>query len=819
MPSQRHRAAAAFRLRLIPRVLALHICLATAAAGGLGGTAWAQAPAPAAQYDIPAGPLADALGAFARQAGVALSMDAAALAGQRTQGLKGSYGVDEGFTALLRGSGHAVSKTASGGYALAPTPTAAAPQTAAARGSAGPADVTLPAVTVTDQAELSAHSEGTGSYAARAASIDKTARKLKEIPQSISVVAGALLKDQNTVSLEEALKNVTGLTVQRFDAAGIYNIFNARGFGSDTYQLDGLTVQTDANGVYLDLAAFDRVEVMRGAAGMYSGAGEPGVTINMARKRALAPFHIDAGLSAGSWKNYRTDLDVTGALTESGRVRGRVVAALQDYDTFMNNVNGGTKMVSGTLEFDLTDKTTLSLGASYQDVRSILSRGLPSWADGRLIDMPRSTAPVYDWNRQRLETTSYFAELEHRLDNDALFKFALRRQERTNEAKYVDPSPPARDGTMSALTSSAFARDDTDSTVDLYFSTPWHWAGRTHNLLLGADYRETDNQTNYAPYSGLVVRSHLFHHTPFATPAPLFNLNTNVSRAQVRSHGMYTQLRVKPTDALTLIAGGRWSWWHSYSTSNTAQPSTYEANGQFTPYAGAVLELTPSLSAYASYSEIFKPQNSLTFGGEQIKPRIGNQVEVGLKGEAMDGRVNYSGALYQLKDENRALSDIAHEGFFIASGKVRSQGFEAEIRGDISREWSLSAGYAYNDTKYLKATASQQGRTFSTFTPRHNLNLWTHYKFPEGAWAGLGLGAGVRAVSSFYSESGTITVRAPGYSVASMLVAYRFSPRLKLSLNVDNLFDKTYWEKVSYPGRQNFFGSPRSVTLSLRASF
>ncbi|QTD46366.1 TonB-dependent siderophore receptor [Ottowia testudinis] len=678
---------------------------------------------------------------------------------------------------------------------------------------------TLEAVTVTAPAAVDATTEGRASYGGKSATVGKTPLALKDIPQSVSVVTRQQLDDQNTTRLEDAMKHVTGITVQRYDAAGHYSVFSARGFGSDTYQMDGVALATDANGVYLDLAVFDRIEVLRGAAGLFSGAGEPGVTINLARKRALAPFRLQTAASVGSWAHRRADLDVTGALGTGGRVRGRLVAALQDHDTFMKHVDGGKKLLYGTLEADLSEHTTLSVGAAWQDVRSVLSRGLPTWADGTLIKLPRSAMPVLDWNRQRLETHDYFAELEHRADSDALLKLTLRRSERGNRGQYTDPTPPAPDGLMTGLTSSAFARKDVDHAADLHFNTPLAWGGRTHNLLVGADWRESTAGARYAPYPGKPMgQMNLFDPDPRAIPEPSFDLNGNVSRTRVQSRGLYGQVRVKATDALTLVGGGRMSWWRSAGVS-WGTVSDFEAKGQFTPYAAVIYELSPTLSAYASYSQIFKPQNARTAAGEQIKPRTGSQVEIGLKGEAAGGKLQYSAALYRVLDQNRALADPAHPSFSIASGKVRSQGFEAELRGQLTPSWNLALGYAYTDTKYLKGTTAQQGQPYATFTPRHNVNLWAHYRVPASVLPGLEVGAGLRAVSDFYSQSGAIRVRGPGYGVVGLQVGYQINKQLKLALNVDNLLDKTYWEKVSSPSRQNFYGAPRSVTVSLRGSF
>ena len=245
--------------------------------------------------------------------------------------------------------------------------------------------------------------------------------------------------------------------------------------------------------------------------------------------------------------------------------------------------------------------------------------------------------------------------------------------------------------------------------------------------------------------------------------------------------------------------------------------SSYDATSELTPYAAAIVDVTATLSIYSSYNEIFKAQNSRTITGAQIEPRTGRQVELGIKGEAADGLLLYTAAVYRLTDENRAVADPNNPGFSLPSGKARSQGFEAEVRGEINPSWSVSAGYAYTDTEFLRSTPAEQGRTVSSITPKHSGNLWVHHV--ADSWIeGLELSAGMRSVSDFFNGTGRTMVRGPGYTVFAAGGSYQITPRYSLSLNIDNLFDKKYWEKVSGPSRQNFFGEPRRFTISLRAS-
>lgn len=681
----------------------------------------------------------------------------------------------------------------------------------------GAADGYLPKITLT------ASKKNSTAYTAKKVAIGKTPQSVKETPQSVSVVTRQRLDDQNISTIQDAMKYVTGITVVRYDAAGTYSDFNARGYGSDTYQMDGTTLRTDSNGTYLDLAVFDRIEVLRGAAGMFSGAGEPGVSINMVRKRALADFSLSGKVSAGSWNNYRGEADITGKLSQDGALRGRLVTAVQDYDTFMNGIDGNKKLVYGTLEFDIQNNTTLSVGATYQDINTVLSRGLPISADAKLLNVSRKTSFVQDWNRQDLTTKEVFAELEHRLDNDGLIKATVRQSIRDNDAKYSDPSLPDANGDMSEFSALAFKRQDKDFSADVFLNTPFQFGGQTHNFLIGADYLKGNAKTNYSSWGTPLTGTINIHHDnqhQFAEPD--FDYNTNVWKDEIENYGIYTQLRVKPLERLTLIGGGRLSWWESVTNTtrsdgeNVNSPGEpYDAKAEFTPYAAVLFDVSQDVSLYTSYSEIFKPQSEKTASLEQIGPRTGSQIEAGVKAAVLDDRLNLSSAIYQIEDKNRAIADLSGpEGAAIAGGKARSRGFEVEASGNMTDNWQITAGYAFTRTKYVKDPA-QLGKSVNTFTPKHNFNLWTTYKLPARLVDGLSVGLGVRAVSRYYDEYEGSRVQQGGYALAAASLGYEINPRYKFALNVDNLFDKKYYEKVNYWIRQNMYGSPRSVTASL----
>jgi outer membrane receptor for ferric coprogen and ferric-rhodotorulic acid len=232
------------------------------------------------------------------------------------------------------------------------------------------------------------------------------------------------------------------------------------------------------------------------------------------------------------------------------------------------------------------------------------------------------------------------------------------------------------------------------------------------------------------------------------------------------------------------------------------------------------LDVLANWSVYGSYAEVFQPQSGTTFAGDLLEPITGGQYELGIKGELMDQRVNVSAALYRTIRSNEALSDPVNPGFSIAGGKRRAQGLEAEVSGEIAEGLNLTVGYAYNETKVLIAAQSQIGQVYAPTTPKHNFTLWANYRFPEAsALSGLEAGAGLRANSEFYSQVGTVRFVADGYTVASAFLGYNFNDHIKLSANVENLFDKKYYSKVGSATANNYYGTPRSAMVTLRLKY
>lgn len=228
---------------------------------------------------------------------------------------------------------------------------------------------------------LGANTEHTGAYTTGAMS---TATRLnlsiKETSQSISVITRQQMDDFNLNTLTDALRQTTGVTVQHLDSDRA--AYSSRGYSINNFQVDGMLNTFGRMKSDSDTIIYDRIEVVRGATGLTTGAGDPSATVNMIRKRPTAQWQAKTGVSGASHDNYYSYLDVGGPLAFDGRLRGRTVLAYRDSQSFRDNYALQREVGYGILEADLTDDTVLAVGFDYQNkhVQGTSWGTLPYWA-------------------------------------------------------------------------------------------------------------------------------------------------------------------------------------------------------------------------------------------------------------------------------------------------------------------------------------------------------------------------------------------------------------------------------------------------------
>ncbi|NMY91372.1 TonB-dependent siderophore receptor [Pseudomonas oryzihabitans] len=767
----------------------------------------------------PAQPLADALQSFARASGLQVNYDPAALVGKRAPALAGRMEPDVALQRLLAGSGLAASVSGS-------VATVAPVATQAAAGSVALDTTTISA----DDGSLTGRTttEGTRSYTTGAMSTSTgLPLSIRETPQSVSVITRQRMEDQGMTDLNDVVRYAPGVTLRKF--GGDRQEFLSRGFRIDNVMYDGLP--TTAGTFTLDslssadLSIYDRVEVVRGATGLMTGAGDPSATLNLVRKRPTAFPQVSVTTSAGSWDRYRTEVDASNKLNEAGTLRGRAVAAYEDGNSFQDVRERKRQTFYGVLEADLSDATTWTIGASKQREDKTSDWGsLPSGPNGENLHLSRSTFLSGDWAYWDQDNYTLFSDITHTFDNGWKAKLAAQQVWANSDTYSNYLTSTAADFSYSSVSdfgtaSGAYRTDSDQLNIDASVSGPLQLMGREHELMAGISRRQ-DKFYQRGGYSGATPVD-IYNFRPSSIPKPAKDtLTPYASKNTTTEEAIYAAARFNPIDPLHVIVGGRVSW---YDFDNLYSDNDYKATREVTPYAGIIYDLNDTYSVYASYTEIFKPQSEQNSGGSVLEPMTGKSYEIGLKGAYFDGALNASVALFDTIQENRAYLPANQATFcpgypaqscYSAAGEVRSRGIDAEISGQLTPNWQASAAYTLVLSQYTK-DVTYEDRRFAPEQPKHLFKAATSYQL-TGSLSNWRIGGDLQAQSETFQRVGTGEAKQDSYALVGLMAGYRFNEHWDGRVNFNNIFNEKYWQGIPTGTGSGTYGDPRNVMLSLK---
>jgi outer membrane receptor for ferric coprogen and ferric-rhodotorulic acid len=781
----------------------------------------------AQRFDVPAQPLDTALTAVADQGGVQIILMSEGIAGIRSAGVTGPMTVEEALSRALTGSGFGWRYREPRVVMIEKLPDSqGAVQLGAVRVEAGGAAGGTAGAAYAATSDP-ASTEGTGSYTTRSmGTATKMALSIRETPQAVTVISRQRLDDQVMTSITDVVQYAPGLFLSNADGPGRPS-FQARGLSVDNIMYDGLPMRFQGwvVGSMANMALFDRVEVVRGATGLVTGSGNPSAAINLVRKRPTRDFQIKGELGAGSWDNYRGEIDMSGPVDHDGHLRTRIVGSYRNSGTFRNGEKVKLGVFHNITEYDLGPDTMLMAGYTHQDDSyNVFWGGLPVSATGEHLNLPRSFKPSYDWEIKQQKSDTLFGELSHNFGRD--WKLRLAGMKVWQDAIFAGTTIVRN--ADNSLTHNAYQAtyDEDQVGLDAYLSGPLKLFGRDHDVTLGASHRSAMLRTQNYSGGGLIPGTiDLDTFDPSADTKPNF-VATTFSKAITSQQGIYGSIRLNPADMLKVILGGRVDW---LDYDNKTGSGDYRIKANKTFYAGVILDIDRHHSVYGSFTDIFQPQSTLSFApttSEQavLKPIVGKNYEAGVKGEYFDGQLNAAIALFRIDQTNRAFVPIDQTGCptfpasncAVAAGLVRSKGIDAEIQGALTPDWQISAGYTYTSIRYVKDTnPDNQGRNFSTYQPLHIAKLMTSYNFGD-----LRIGGGVTWQSRIYQQRNGYRNQQNAYAIANLFGGYKFSDHADLQVNLNNIFDKTYYRMVGNPSSPyDTYGEPRSVLATLRVKY
>ena len=640
-----------------------------------------------------------------------------------------------------------------------------------------------------DAIQLVVTGEEDGYVVPNATTATRTDTPLRDIPQSIQVIPQEVLEDQGVIRLNDALRNASGVVSSSADQRG--QRFIVRGFNGATVLRNGVRLTPGGgNFGFQELSNIERIEVLKGPASILYGNVEPGGAINLVTEQPLSEPFYEVSFRAGNRNLFEGGIDLSGPLSEDGRLLYRLNALYRSEDYHRDfDVPIERFFIAPVISWAITENTDLTVSLEYDNSRRPADfGGLPAIGD-RIAEVPFNRITGEPGDEATNETLRIGTEFEHRFSDNWRIRntFSYYRFDPTftaNVTAFVFNEPNG-DFVRAYIKNRQLSQATALQTnVVGEFST----GSIEHTLLAGVDLSwrrfESFRLIDLTPQPIFNIFNPVYgtpQPTSFSDPLP------RVGGSYTEFYGIYVQDQIQLAENLHLLAGLRYDI-VAGSTATTASRDT-----AFSPRLGVVYQPIEPLSLYASYSRSFAPNGGTTATGEFLEPERGQQFEVGARAELLGGRLVANLALFDITKQNVATADPnpLNVGASVAAGEQRSRGIELDVIGEILPGWNVVANYAYTDATITESNDNVNPEGNLLFgVPEHNANLWTTYEIQEGDLAGLGFGLGVNYVGDRFGDNANSFVL-EDYFLTNAAIFYERND-WNFALNIRNLFNVQY---------------------------
>ncbi|WP_245809134.1 TonB-dependent siderophore receptor [Acinetobacter populi] len=789
-------------------------------------------------YNIGAGALSDALTQFSLQSGTTLTIEHSKLEGLKTAGLSGQYSIESGFNTLLENTPYIIQKNKDH-YILVKKPQVQQPQVrdmgqlkqidlvsnSSREGVVSDGINQLPVIVV--------EAEDAKSYTVKSSkAATKLDLSLKETPQSITVFTRQQIEDQNLNNVSAILAQTPGVTSIKIGQEGTgYVSYYSRGFTINNYLRDGIPSSSASFGGsdYIgleDSAIYERVEITKGSTGLTSGSGNPAASLNYVRKRPTEDLTGSIRVQAGSWDNYRSEVDISGALNDDSSIRGRAVAVYEQGGNQQDRYHRQNAVFYGALDIDLSDKSTLTTAITAQQIKlddsSIHSFGFITndTPPQQQTTFGRKDNSATEFAYNDINKLNILLGIEHQFNDNwqGIINYTFSNNSKEQLSSGVGTAAIVYDSVYTASSGLVYQPGEMSfgnrklisspevRALDIYASGHFNAFGHEHNISFGINgYTNKDNgYTLIAPDRAVPIAGYNGH-----VPSPNFENSTRYnSIVDEQQLGAFAAAKLQILDPLKLIVGSRFSNWE-----RKVSGSEQKQSGVFTPYAGLIFDVNHNFSLYASYTSIFNPQTSKDANGNFLDPQEGNTFEAGIKADFYDGRLNLAAAYFDMQQDNYAIADgtnITPEGnqAYIGVDGTTVKGYEFSLSGEILPNWNINAGYTHTDAK------DRSGSILNAQLPEDTFKLFSSF-----GWNKITIGGGVNWQSEFFNSSATTEIakanqRQDAYWLVNLMGRYQVNDAVSIALNANNVLDEEY-KTYAY----NSWGDGRNFTASLTYKF
>ncbi|WP_017295700.1 TonB-dependent siderophore receptor [Geminocystis herdmanii] len=647
-----------------------------------------------------------------------------------------------------------------------------------------------------------------------ATSATRTDTLILDTPQSIQVVPQQILRDQQVIRVDEALRNVSGV-IGNLNPFGVASRLTIRGFTTDNFTggavfRDGFRINNNFGSQ--ETANVERIEVLKGPSSVLYGQNDPGGIINLVTKRPLADPFLEAKFQLGSYGLVRPQFDLNVPLTEDKSLLSRLNFAYQNGKTFRDFDTDTKKIfIAPVLTANIGEKTKFSVLMEYLDEDYSFDLGLVAQGN-KIVSVPRERIINEPNDVATNESITVGYDFEHRFNDDWRLNHGFRYMGQSYNVNTVLPfNFDEKTGDLLRFFAQRNYRAD-DYSVNTSVLGKFETGNVKHELLTGVDlnFNRLDDQGTkidiskptpiniFNPIYGLVRR-------PDLTNVPIFPpFNTEYDQV-----GVFLQDQISFGEQFILLASLRYD---DVTFRNTAQ-NTSQSNNNWSPRIGVVYKPIETVSIYGNYSQSFKPNLGQTANGDTLEPERAEGFEFGVKAEFLEGKLLATLAYFDISKRNVATSDPDNAFFSVTTGEQRSNGIEFDIVGEILPGWNIIANYAYTNARVTNDNTIPIGnRLFNA--PYNSAGLWTTYQIQEGDLEGLGLGLGFNYVGDRAGDLAN-SFEIDSYFVTNMAIFYEKND-WRVGLNFNNIFNAEY---ISSTNNSRLFGNSPGQPFSVIGAF
>ena len=713
--------------------------------------------------------------------------------------------------------------------------------------STNPTLTTLREVTVVAQRESpdgSPASDPSGYSPLEAKGATRTLAPVMETPVSEQVISQQVLKDQQTVYLNDALQNVSGVTPQGSLIPS--DSFAIRGFDMQNLTFEDGFRNTKYNvGFQRSMANVQDIEVVKGPASVLYGQSEPGGLVNVVTKKPMDRFYFAIQEQIGSYNFYRTTVDMSAPINREKTLLYRFNLDQENSGSFRNFINTDRTALFPTIEWKPTrdDHATVELG--YLTGIQTYDNGSPFLTNGRTAPVSiRNNYAEPNANVGNIQDFWVKANATHSFSDDLVLHAGYRTESISNPMpnQQYYAGEVGSDGNLQRYYSGNTINQNWSQEVLADLTARFKTWIIKHEALAGFDFfQQTYHYNyNYPSWENPVPPINIYNPV-YGQPLPAFDpaLSGDTFTSQT-SLGAFFQDQMELPWHFHGLAGFRYN---SVTTANSyygTNNSTVTDVPPLTPRFGLLWNPVKPVSLYASYTANYGATaiGAQTVNGQPLAPQTAQQWEYGIKGEFLEGKLTATASIYQLTKENIPTVDPSNPGFWTSVGQARSRGLELEVAGEILPGWRVIGGYSYINCTITQDNGngfgpSMQGLRFPG-VPYNSGSLWSTYEIQGGPLKRLKFGAGVvgRSGEQAYSVQYTydadgnplppsyLTETIPAFAVVNLMAAYPCQigkTKLTAQVNINNLFDTTYYSTViPYSAMP---GAPINVLASLKLEF